>query len=366
MKRQRLHRFPALQFVLILMTVLGVRAILAASPVVHAVLFYSPTCGHCNYIVDEVFPPLFEEYGDGLQIMGVDATTSSGQRMYQAAVERYAIPVERLGVPTLILGDTVLVGSAEIPAKLHVLIAWNLVQGGVNWPDIPGFAEALRTNGGTPAPTVQSSPLLPDDLTLDNLISRIRGDLAGNVLSILLLVGMLAVMTRVLGCMRRARNERAGMNSFALRGRRCGAVASLCLVGLGVSLYLTYVQLTHTPAICGPIGDCNAVQQSPYVALFGLIPIGVIDALGYAAMLIAWAGTRWARGRFRHLSESALFGTALLGTLFSIYLTFLEPFVIGATCAWCLTSAISMTLILLVVAGSMPMLTGSSRQTARA
>ena len=36
------------------------------------------------------------------------------------------------------------------------------------------------------------------------------------------------------------------------------------------------------------------------------------------------------------------------GTLFSIYLTFLEPFVIGATCAWCLTSAILMTTLLLL------------------
>jgi uncharacterized membrane protein len=35
------------------------------------------------------------------------------------------------------------------------------------------------------------------------------------------------------------------------------------------------------------------------------------------------------------------------GVLFSIYLTFLEPFVIGATCAWCLSSAVIMTLLLL-------------------
>jgi uncharacterized membrane protein len=31
------------------------------------------------------------------------------------------------------------------------------------------------------------------------------------------------------------------------------------------------------------------------------------------------------------------------GTLFSIYLTFLEPFAIGATCLWCLSSAVIMT-----------------------
>jgi uncharacterized membrane protein len=36
---------------------------------------------------------------------------------------------------------------------------------------------------------------------------------------------------------------------------------------------------------------------------------------------------------------------ALGGTVFSIYLTALEPFVIGATCAWCLTSAAAISLV---------------------
>jgi len=42
----------------------------------------------------------------------------------------------------------------------------------------------------------------------------------------------------------------------------------------------------------------------------------------------------------------SLLGMTAFGTLFSIYLTFLEPFVIGATCAWCLTSAIIMNVLL--------------------
>ncbi|MGQ9681477.1 MAG: hypothetical protein ACUVX9_02950 [Anaerolineae bacterium] len=37
--------------------------------------------------------------------------------------------------------------------------------------------------------------------------------------------------------------------------------------------------------------------------------------------------------------------------LFSTYLTFLEPFVIGTTCAWCLTSVVCMAPILLLAAG---------------
>ena len=39
-----------------------------------------------------------------------------------------------------------------------------------------------------------------------------------------------------------------------------------------------------------------------------------------------------------------VWGMALFGVIFSIYLTFLEPFVIGATCMWCITSAIVITL----------------------
>jgi uncharacterized membrane protein len=50
------------------------------------------------------------------------------------------------------------------------------------------------------------------------------------------------------------------------------------------------------------------------------------------------------------LAPVAFLGLTLFGTLFSICLTSLEPFVIGATCAWCLTLAVSMTLLLLLVA----------------
>jgi uncharacterized membrane protein len=50
------------------------------------------------------------------------------------------------------------------------------------------------------------------------------------------------------------------------------------------------------------------------------------------------------------LAWPALLTMTVFGTLFSIYLTFLEPFVIGATCAWCVTSAIVMTALLALTA----------------
>jgi uncharacterized membrane protein len=44
----------------------------------------------------------------------------------------------------------------------------------------------------------------------------------------------------------------------------------------------------------------------------------------------------------------AVFGMTLLGTLFSLYLTYLEPLAIRAVCAWCLTSAAIITLLILL------------------
>jgi hypothetical protein len=46
-----------------------------------------------------------------------------------------------------------------------------------------------------------------------------------------------------------------------------------------------------------------------------------------------------------------MWGMAFFGVLFSIYLTFLEPFVIGATCMWCISSAILITLIFIAATG---------------
>ena len=72
--------------------------------------------------------------------------------------------------------------------------------------------------------------------------------------------------------------------------------------------------------------------------------------LSYFAILGAWIIGRWASGRLADLAQLAIFILAFIGTLFSIYLTFLEPFVIGATCAWCLTSAVVITAIMVLSA----------------
>jgi uncharacterized membrane protein len=68
--------------------------------------------------------------------------------------------------------------------------------------------------------------------------------------------------------------------------------------------------------------------------------------VGYLAIGAAWLVHSRAEGMTRKYAALAAWGLAAVGTLFSVYLTFLEAFVIGATCFWCITSAVLMGLIL--------------------
>lgn len=122
----------------------------------------------------------------------------------------------------------------------------------------------------------------------------------------------------------------------------------LSIIGMGIASYLAYIEITTTVAVCGPVGDCNAVNTSSYARLFGVLPVGVLGVSGYIAILTAWL---WGRFRSDKLASSMpliLFGLTLFGTLFSIYLTYLEVHVIFAVCMWCLSSAVIMTALLLL------------------
>ncbi len=128
--------------------------------------------------------------------------------------------------------------------------------------------------------------------------------------------------------------------------RRTWAVPVLVAGGLAVAGYLTFVEVTDTPPVCGPLGDCSSVQSSPYATLFGVLSVGMFGLAGYLAILAAWLTQQFGPDALKRLSALAMWGMGIFGVSFSAYLTFLEPFVIGATCMWCTTSAVFMILLL--------------------
>lgn len=314
----------------------SVTSAVAAAPVVHAVLFFSPTCGACHTVIEQVLPPLVERYQEQLDIVGIDVSQPAGLELLKSAASYYKLPENRFGVPTMIIGNTVLVGGVEIPAQLPDVIDRYLREGGAPFPLFPGLQEALAAQPATaPAP---APPAQTDDRPL--FILRFLQDPLANSIAVLVLLGMIITLILV------GLNFLRGQATPALRWPAWLTLA-LALAGLGVAVYLTYVEGTGQEAICGPVGDCNTVQKSSYAFLFGVIPVGLLGMLGYLAILAAWLAQRFGPQKLKQIAAIAAWGMAFFGVLFSIYLTFLEPFVIGATCAWCITSAILMTLLLI-------------------
>ena len=214
-------------------------------------------------------------------------------------------------------------------------------------------AAPVPINKGKPAPTPVAPtptplPTLPSmgtsnleeatahlqDLTV---AERFAMDKAGNTLAVIVLIGMILTVGYI-GFLFYKKEQLKPWPEWI--------TPILIMIGFGVALYLSFVELTATEAVCGPVGDCNTVQQSQYAYLFGIIPIGVMGALGYVGIAVAWLLFRYGPVTWRRTSQLILFAFTAFGTLFSIYLTFLEPFVIGASCAWCLTSSVVMTLLL--------------------
>jgi len=423
--------FLALALLIVVLLILPAPKIAnAQTPVVVAVLFYSPSCLHCHYVITEVWPQWNAEFGDQLEMLFIDVTVQGGELLFMNALEAYDVPSELAGsVPMLVINDTYLIGSADIPALAPDLIREGLAVGGYDLPPIPGLKDAYEAAlaaqdaaseqeagsgdaasgpGGTAAQAQQqkapaaSSELTSDvsEVAVETVGDRIARDPVGNTLAIGVLVGLLASFATVAVSTGRVLAGRlgpawatghipriaavitgaasagaAGTLVFGPAGSGIGRVlgvfvlALMLLVllalllqrdqqpgswavplaagaGLVAALYLAYVETTQSPAFCGAVGDCNTVQQSPYALLFGVLPVAVLGTLGYLAILAAWIVRETGSTRLKDTASLALLVFTVFGALFSIYLTFLEPFVIGATCAWCITSALVMLVLL--------------------
>jgi uncharacterized membrane protein len=121
-------------------------------------------------------------------------------------------------------------------------------------------------------------------------------------------------------------------------------VAALALVGAFVSTYLLLFKLgVLGTLVCGADGGCDIVQASRYAYLFG-VPVAAWGLLGYLVIFgVAMAGTQPGLAARRWVS-AALLGLTGGAFLFSVYLSALSGYVIGAWCQWCLVSATLATL----------------------
>ena len=115
--------------------------------------------------------------------------------------------------------------------------------------------------------------------------------------------------------------------------------ALLALVGLFIALYLALYKAGAIGTLACGTGDCETVQLSRWATFLGL-PVAAWGVAYYAlvfALTFAGIQDRWADSRGVALAVLLVTGW---GVVFSLWLTYLELFVILAICRWCVVSAV--------------------------
>jgi uncharacterized membrane protein len=113
--------------------------------------------------------------------------------------------------------------------------------------------------------------------------------------------------------------------------------AAVALAGVAVAAYLTAVKLAGELPACGPVRGCETVALSEYSDVAG-VPVALLGA-AFSLVLLGLNVVWWRRWDRRALIGA--YGLGLMGILFIGYLTYLELFVIGAVCVWCVGYAIT-------------------------
>ena len=124
-----------------------------------------------------------------------------------------------------------------------------------------------------------------------------------------------------------------------------GASAALSLIGLGDALYLTIQHLTGQNVRCSVTSGCSQVLSSSYAKIAG-IPTAAFGVAAYFTVFslatLAVFGYAWARSALVFVIASMFIAT--------LWLLYLQAFVLHAFCQYCLLSAaVTTTLTVLIL-----------------
>lgn len=141
------------------------------------------------------------------------------------------------------------------------------------------------------------------------------------------------------------RTDAAGGAGQPLRATLLDAAAALlALVGVADAVYLTVEHLLGNTVRCTVTSGCSEVLGSPYASLWG-VPLAAFGAAAYftAFSLATLAAFGYTKARtLLFVLVAAMFVTTL-------WLLYLQAFVIRAFCQYCLLSAAITTLLAVLV-----------------
>mgnify|MGYP001598545338 CR=1 FL=1 len=303
-----------------------------------AIVFYKNDCEECDEILHDILPRLVKSYQPNLSIIAINNSYPEGGLNYLDAMLLYNFSAAQK-LPLLLIDSEYLSGAEEIKEKLPEFIKsssgshqkWKQLE------SIPSlFTQNLNTADKKFAHMIEPIKGFGIDVILKKFERNYYKDEAGNRLAVVVLTFMLFSVI--------------GITFYLIKGNPDisknipAAYPVILLVASGIAIYLFYSGITNSELTCGPVGECNTVQQSKYAVVFGFIPVSLLGTINYCIGIMCWFQSRRTSGKIREFLTLGAWGVAACGVVFFIYLTFLEPFIIGASCAWCLSAAVLTTL----------------------
>jgi len=120
-----------------------------------------------------------------------------------------------------------------------------------------------------------------------------------------------------------------------------GLLLVLVAIGFADTIYLVVKAATGGPVVCNVVEGCSVVLESKWATIGG-IPTAIYG-LGFYGLLavFAIAYTIWRDHQILLLMALA----STIGVIVSAFFVYLQFFVIGAICAYCMLSAVITTAI---------------------
>lgn len=123
------------------------------------------------------------------------------------------------------------------------------------------------------------------------------------------------------------------------------AMIIFALIGLFASIYLFITYVFGGPIVCGLVSGCEQVRASQWAYVLGLMPRPALGIIYYSFIILGITWRTYAPHHRRRFWTNVTWIAAFIGFIESGFLTIVQAVDVRAYCIWCLTSAVSATVL---------------------
>lgn len=118
-------------------------------------------------------------------------------------------------------------------------------------------------------------------------------------------------------------------------------------LGFSIAYSLMYRKKRNLHISCPLRADCHAVVHSSFSRFCG-IPVELLGVFYYGIMMVVYASQLLGVAHFSFAFAFVFFLLSMTAFFFSLYLTYIQIFLLKQWCTWCLLSALLCALMFII------------------